>query len=62
MKVTVDREKCMNSGMCTQAAPKIFTMDDDGMLVILQNDVPDEHLLAVEDAVACCPTSALRLD
>ena len=51
----------MNSGMCTQAVPKIFTMDD-GALVILQEEVPEERLLAVEDAVACCPTSALRLD
>lgn len=61
MKISVNRELCMNSGMCTQAVPKIFTMDD-GALVILQEEVPEERLLAVEDAVACCPTSALRLD
>ncbi len=61
MKVTLDKKKCMNSGMCTQAAPKIFEMDDEGELVILIEDVTDEHLGDVKDAVACCPTNALQL-
>lgn len=61
MKIAVDREKCLNSGMCAQTAPEVFAMDDDGALVIVLENVPDEHLEAVQDAVACCPVSALRL-
>lgn len=36
-------------------------MDEHGRLVILREEVPVEYLQAVEDAVACCPVSALRL-
>lgn len=62
MKIVVDRDKCMNSGMCTQAAPKIFDMDEDGILIVLKEEIPEEEQLAVEDAVACCPLSALHLE
>ena len=51
----------MNSGMCTQTAPDIFGMDEEGALIILKEEVPEEHILAVEDAAACCPVSALQL-
>lgn len=61
MKICVDRELCMNSGMCTQTAPDIFGMDEEGALIILKEEVPEEHILAVEDAAACCPVSALQL-
>lgn len=61
MKVLVDREKCMNAGMCTQAAPEVFEMDDDGVLVVLREAVPEDQMLEVQDAVSCCPMDALRL-
>ena len=65
MKISVDREKCVNSGMCTQLASKVFKFeinDRKATLAILQEEVPEEELQAVKDAVDCCPVSALKLD
>ncbi|WP_029114329.1 ferredoxin [Mycobacterium sp. URHB0044] len=61
MKVTVDFTKCTGLGICESMAPNIFEVDDDGKLVLLKDDVADDELQSVEEAVAGCPTEALRI-
>jgi ferredoxin len=61
MKIIVDRTKCTGLGICESLAPSVFEVDDNGDLVLLADTVPEEELDAVEDAVAGCPTEALRL-
>jgi ferredoxin len=61
MKVHVDRDFCESNGICVQAAPEVFALDDDDQLEILQ-DQPDEALREhVEAAVRRCPKQALTL-
>ena len=58
MKVTIDREKCMKAGMCTNIAPNVFKFDIKdrvATLKILQVEIPDEELEVVQAAVASCP-------
>jgi ferredoxin len=62
MKVTVDFTKCTGLGICESMAPDIFEVDDDGKLVLLKDDVTDDELQSVEEAVAGCPTEALRIE
>jgi ferredoxin len=62
MKVTVDFTKCTGLGICESMAPNIFEVDDDGKLVLLKDDVTDDELQSVEEAVAGCPTEALRIE
>jgi ferredoxin len=62
MKVTVDFTKCTGLGICESMAPNIFEVDDDGKLVVLKDDVTDDELQSVEEAVAGCPTEALRIE
>ncbi len=62
MKVTVDFTKCTGLGICESMAPNIFEVDDDGKLVLLRDDVTDDELQSVEEAVAGCPTEALRIE
>ena len=61
MKVEVDRTKCAGLGVCESQAPTVFEVDDDGHLVLLKADISDDELEGVEEAVAGCPTEALRL-
>jgi len=61
MKITVDRVKCTGLGICESLAPNVFEVDDDGDLVLLTETVSDEDLEGVREAVAGCPTEALRL-
>ncbi|MGY4101929.1 ferredoxin [Nocardia sp. R16R-3T] len=61
MKVVVDRSKCTGLGICESLAPTFFEIDDNGELVQLEDDVTDDELAAVEEAVQGCPTEALRI-
>jgi ferredoxin len=63
MKVTADREVCIGSGNCVFSAPAVFDQDDDEGLVVLLTAEVDPHGAdadAVRDAVAHCPSGALR--
>jgi ferredoxin len=63
MKVAVDRERCVGSGMCTSIAPTVFALDSRRSLVISHDEVVSEaERAAVRDAVACCPAEALSVE
>ncbi|MFI9408668.1 ferredoxin [Nocardia gamkensis] len=61
MKVVVDRSKCTGLGICESLAPLFFEVDDSGELIQLKEDIADDELAAVEEAVQGCPTEALRI-
>lgn len=61
MKITVDYAKCTGLGICESLAPNVFEVDDNGDLVLLTETVSGEDLEGVREAVAGCPTEALRL-
>jgi ferredoxin len=61
MRIGIDRDRCAVHGVCEYLAPDHFEITDDGDLAILRDDVPDERLAVLEEAVQGCPTSALRL-
>jgi ferredoxin len=61
MKVEVDFTKCTGLGICESLAPDVFEVNDEGDLVLLKADITDDELQGVEEAVAGCPTEALRL-
>lgn len=57
--ITVDRERCIGSGMCTVYAPATFSQDDEAKAVVL--DPGGDHPDAVRTAVEGCPTRALAI-
>jgi len=61
VKIVVDRNKCTGLGICESLAPKYFEVNDDGDLELKQETLDDGDLPDVEEAVAGCPTEALRL-
>ncbi|MFF7647149.1 4Fe-4S domain-containing protein [Streptomyces canus] len=61
MKVAVDFNKCTGLGICESLAPEFFEVNDEGELVLLKKDITDQELQGVEEAVAGCPTEALRI-
>ena len=60
-KIKVDFDLCESNAMCEALAPSHFQVDDDDYLQILKEDVSDDELAAVEQAVASCPKSALSI-
>ena len=62
MKCVVDYDKCTGLGICESLAPDFFEVNDDGDLLLLKEDISDDELQAVEEAVAGCPTEALTIE
>ncbi|WP_280424703.1 ferredoxin [Nocardia carnea] len=62
MKIVVDRTKCTGLGICESIAPDVFEVDENGDLVILEEQVTENGRAEVEQAVEGCPTFALRIE
>ena len=60
-KIEVDYDACEANAMCEAMAPDVFMIDDDDNLQIEDPTVTDENRTRVEQAVAACPKSALRI-
>lgn len=61
MKVLGDRDVCIAAGNCVMTAPAVFDQDDDGLVVVLVDEVPAAEEANVRVAVDICPSQALRL-
>jgi ferredoxin len=59
--VQADRDVCIQAGNCVMVADAVFDQDDDGIVVVLVDEVPDEEADRVREAVKLCPSQALRL-
>jgi ferredoxin len=63
VKIEADRDVCIGAGMCVMNAEEVFDQGDDGIVVVLEVEVPPEHAEAAARAVAACPSGALlRVD
>jgi ferredoxin len=61
IKVEADRELCQGYANCIAASPDVFDIDDDGVVVVLRDEVEDSERVRVEESVRSCPVTALRL-
>ena len=62
MKVTVDTDKCVASGQCVLASGAVFDQRDDDGVVILLNENPDSELHEeVRLAAQMCPASVIHV-
>ena len=61
MRVQADRDVCISAGNCVMAAADVFDQDDDGIVVVLVDEVPDGEEDNAREAVRLCPSQALRV-
>jgi ferredoxin len=62
MKIEVDREVCCSSGMCVLTAPDLFDQDeDDGRVVVLVAEPPEESQDLARQAAQLCPSRAITV-
>lgn len=59
MKITVKTGACVGAGQCTLVAEDVFDQDDDGIVVVLQDEPDASHEAAVRRAVSLCPARAI---
>jgi len=61
VKVLADRDVCISAGNCVMAAGAVFDQDDDGIVVVLSDEVPEGEEDHAREAVRLCPSEALRI-
>jgi ferredoxin len=61
MRVDVDLDKCTGHGICESIADDVFEVQDDGIVLIHDNERPEGDRDRMQQAVTLCPAAALRL-
>jgi ferredoxin len=61
VRVSADRDVCISAGNCVMAADTVFDQDDDGIVVVLVDEVPAAEEEHAREAVKLCPSQALRV-
>ena len=61
MRITADRDVCIGAGVCVMSTEVVFDQDDDGIVVVLVDEVPDAEHDNARKAVQLCPSGALKL-
>ncbi len=60
MKIQVDEQKCCAGGQCVLAAPEVFDQRDEDGIVVLLNQQPGPELHdSVREAAQICPAAAI---
>ncbi|MCW2811384.1 MAG: putative ferredoxin [Friedmanniella sp.] len=59
---TADVDVCIGGGMCVMAAPRVFDQsEDEGLVVVLDQDPPPAEHDAVREAARLCPSGAITV-
>lgn len=61
MRVTVDPDTCTGCGLCVDACPEVFELNDDGLAVVKTTPVPAELEGPCRDAADSCPVDAISI-
>ncbi len=62
MRVAVDLTKCTGHGICESIAEDVFEVQDDGSVLIHDDERPESDRGRMQKAVTQCPAAALRLE
>jgi ferredoxin len=61
MRVKVDADKCVGSGLCVDICPEVFTLNGDAAIVKFES-VPPRYEDACREASELCPTAAISVE
>ncbi|MDY6845618.1 MAG: ferredoxin, partial [Chloroflexota bacterium] len=61
MKVSIDKDLCIDCGVCEALVPEVFRISDEGVTEVILNPVPEELQDAVREAAEECSTKEGKL-
>ncbi|EFL00021.1 MULTISPECIES: ferredoxin [Streptomyces] len=62
MHISLDIDKCCGAGQCAVAAPEVFDQrDEDGVVVLLEENPEAALLPKVREAAAVCPAAVIAV-
>jgi ferredoxin len=61
MKITVEKSVCIGAGQCALVAEELFDQDDEGFVVLLEDEPEPSQSAAARRAAALCPARAISI-
>ena len=62
MKVQVDESKCIGAGQCVMTVAEVFDQrNEDGVVILLDPEPPEDLYGAVRAAAQLCPSRAITV-
>lgn len=62
MKTVVDPDMCIGCELCTETAPDVYSMSDEGHAVAIDGEVDASLEEVVEQAADECPADAISVE
>lgn len=62
MKAVVDKEACIGCELCVDICPQVFSMDDDGLAIAIEEEIDESLIDSAKEAEESCPTDAIRVE
>ena len=63
MHIAIDEAKCCGAGQCVLMAPEVFDQrDEDGVVVLLEENPAAEQHENARNAAAVCPAAAIAVE
>ena len=59
MKVKVNPDACITCGACAAVCDEVFEIGDEGVAEVKVDEVAEENVEAVKEAIEGCPTGAI---
>lgn len=61
MKISTDTTACIGAGQCALVAGELFDQDDDGIVVLLNEEPAEAQYAAARRAASLCPARAITV-
>lgn len=62
MKAVVNKDECIGCGLCADACPEVFEMNDENVAEVKVSPVPPEAEDTCREASDACPVDAISLE
>ena len=62
MKAVVDKEICIGCGLCPSICPEVFSMDDDGLAIAIDEEIDEGVIDSAKEAEESCPVDAITVE
>ena len=62
VKIELEQDRCIAAGNCVILSPEVFDQrDEDGVVVTINSDPPEEMREDIRAAAASCPANVIRV-
>ncbi|MFC5028988.1 ferredoxin [Streptomyces sp. DSM 41987] len=62
LRVSANQDTCVTSSLCVYRVPQVFDQDEDGLVLVVNAEPPQELREDLLHAQRSCPTRSIRIE